>query len=366
MSAEKDVKSKPKWRKPVLIALFVLLNVAVIVATATMEFGNSKTAAELSEVSIDWWLLIPAVICFVVATIANIYKYVIAMRVSYKADKLPDARTIWKHAWRVVMLGKYYDNVTPAAVGGQPFQIYYMYKNTKLSHGKAAAIPIVGMITTQIGFLAIAIVCFLFGSLAEDQPALIVMAWLGLLVYAFWPVMVAGISYFPKPTIRFLRFLVKILAKLRIIKNRELILAKVETEVMSYAKATKTIMKTPGMFTKQFVLSVIYNGLVSAIPFFVLTAFGSDVGFWESFGTTLAVTSAVYFVPTPGNSGAAEGTFFLVFSALSTGYVFWAMLIWRFFSYYIYIILGPVIYFFMHLEKRRGKELSGKQKTKIA
>ena len=99
-----------------------------------------------------------------------------------------------------------------------------------------------------------------------------------------------------------------------------------------------------------------FNFLTALIPFFVLTAFGGNVDFLPCLVTTVAVTSAVYFVPTPGNAGAAEGTFFIVFSALSSGYVFWAMLFWRFFSYYIYIIMGPVIYFVMHLEKRSDKD----------
>lgn len=349
------MESKNKRRKPILVVLFILLNVAVILITATSEFGNSKNATALSQVHLNGWLLIPALLCFIIATIANLYKYVIMIRESYPKDKTPSKHEIWKHTWRVVMLGKYYDNVTPAAVGGQPFQIYYMYKNTNLPHGKAAAIPIVGMITTQIGFLAIAVVCFLIYGIAREQAALMLMAWLGLLFYAFWPAMVAGIIYFPKQTVKFLGFLVKILAKIHIVKNYDTALAKVEKEVMDYAKATKVIFKKPKMFTKQFVLSVIYNSFVSIIPFFVLTAFGGNTGFFECFIITVAVTSAVYFVPTPGNSGAAEGTFYLVFSALSTGYVFWAMLVWRFFSYYIYIILGLLTYFKMHLEKKDVK-----------
>ena len=120
-------------------------------------------------------------------------------------------------------------------------------------------------------------------------------------------------------------------------------------------KTVKKILKTRGLFLKTLVLSVAFNFLVSMIPFFVLTAFGGNVDFLPCFVTTVAVTSAVYFIPTPGNAGAAEGAFFIVFSALSSGYVFWAMLIWRFFSYYIYIIMGPIIYFAMHLEKKRGK-----------
>ena len=124
----------------------------------------------------------------------------------------------------------------------------------------------------------------------------------------------------------------------------------------------RKILKTKGLFLKTVSLSVAFHILISMIPFFVLTAFGGDVDFLPCFVTTVAVTSAVYFIPTPGNAGAAEGTFFVVFSALSSGYIFWAMLVWRFFSYYIYIVMGPIIYYKMHLEKKREVRL--KENTK--
>ena len=143
---------------------------------------------------------------------------------------------------------------------------------------------------------------------------------------------------------------------MHIVKDKAATIAKTESEIDEYARSVRMILKTKGLFLKTVTLSVLFNTLISMIPFFVLTAFGGQVDFLPCFVTTVAVTSAVYFVPTPGNSGAAEGTFFVVFSALSSGYVFWAMLIWRFFSYYIYIILGPIIYFKIHLEKKRHKE----------
>jgi hypothetical protein len=195
----------------------------------------------------------------------------------------------------------------------------------------------------------------LFGGLVKDNPALIVTALIGLLFYAFWPTMVLGVSFFPKPTTHFIKFLVKVLAKIKIIKKRDVALARVENEMKDYASSVKTILKTKGLFVESIVISIVYNALIASIPFFVLTAFGGSVDFIHSFVTTIAVMAAIYFIPTPGNAGAAEGTFFLVFSALSSGYVFWAMLVWRFFSYYIYIIMGPVVYFHMHLEKKRAK-----------
>lgn len=349
------------WKKTLGILFFVLLNVVVIAVTAVSEFGNSKNATELSEVKLNWWFLLPAALCFVVAISFEILKYILMIKRLAVSEELSNKETKLarknapKVARRTVLLGKYYDSVTPAAIGGQPFQIYYMRRHSGLPSGASTSIPIVGMIANQIGFLLIAIPCFVLSGIAYSRPALIVTAWIGLLFYAFWPVMVAGVSFFPKATTKFLKFIVKVFAKIKIIKNRDKVLEKIEHEVEEYAKSVKLILKTKGLFFQVVGLSTLFNALVVAIPFFVLTAFGGNIGFMECFVLTVAVMSAVYFIPTPGNAGAAEGTFFVVFSALSTGYVFWAMLLWRFFSYYIYIIMGPIIYFFMHLEKKRGK-----------
>lgn len=344
---------KKRWKKILGIVLFVILNVIVILVTAISEFGNSANATELEKVKINYWLLLPAVLLFVVAMAANIYKYVLMIRNAEPKDEKMSRRKVWKLAWRVVMLGKYYDNVTPAAIGGQPFQIYYMRKNSNLPKGQMTSIPIVGMIAGQIGFLVVAIICFVLGSIYMTNPALFVAAWLGLLFFAFWPVLVFGVNFFPKPTEKFIKFFVKILAKVRIVKNREKALIKVEEEVHEYVKSVKMILKTKWLFLKLILLAVMYQVLTMAIPFFVLAAFGGGVPLVGCFVLTVAVTSAVYFIPTPGNSGAAEGTFFIVFSALSSGYVFWAMLVWRFFSYYIYVIIGVLIYLKMQIEKKR-------------
>ena len=72
----------PKFmrRRPILVVLFVLMNVAVIAITAVVEFGNSKEADDLSKVVINWWMLIPALLCFLVAVCLDIYKYAMMMR----------------------------------------------------------------------------------------------------------------------------------------------------------------------------------------------------------------------------------------------------------------------------------------------
>ena len=347
---------KKFFKKPLMIVLFVLLNVAVIAATAASEFGNSKNATELSEVVINWWLLLPAAACFIVAIFLEISKYAMMMRELSPNRKDFNTKKMRQVARRTVLLGRYYDNITPAAIGGQPFQIYYMRKNSGLPGGVSTAIPLFGMISGQMGFIIIAVFCFLLGSLSIENAALIATACFGLLFYAFWPATIMIATFLPKGMTELINIVVKLLAKMHIVKDREAAIKKTEYEVNEYARSIKIILKTRGLFLKTILMSIAFHILVSMIPFFVLTAFGGEVDFLPCFVTTVAITSAVYFVPTPGNAGAAEGTFYVVFSALSEGYVFWAMLVWRFFSYYIYIIMGAATYFLMHLQKKHQKK----------
>lgn len=344
-----------KLKKPALTLAFIAINVAVIAITAFSEFGNSENAAQLSEVQINWWFLLPAAACFIVAITLEIHKYIIMMREAAKVNIKKQTKKVWRVARRTVLLGKYYDSVTPAAIGGQPFQIWYMHKNAGTGKGMATTIPIIGMISNQIGFIIVASVAFLFGSLSINNAVLMATACFGLLFYAFWPIAILIATFLPNTTAELINLIVRFLAKVHIVKDKEKAIKKVSDGVNEYAKCVKQILKTRGLFLREILLSVCFHLLISMIPFFVLTAFGGAVDFLPCLVTTIAVTSAVYFVPTPGNAGAAEGTFFVVFSALSSGYIFWAMLTWRFFSYYIYIIIGAIIYVRMHFEKKKNK-----------
>ena len=349
MSVEKKKKSAKKiW----LTLLFIAINIAVIAITAFSEFGNSENAAKLSDVKINFWYLIPAIICFVIAITLEIYKLVLAM----KKTSNEKSTHIWKHARRTCLIGRYYDNITPAAIGGQPFQIYYMNKNTSIKGGLATTIPIISMISGQIGFIIVAVTCLLFGSASTTNTALIATACFGLIFYAFWPIAVLAATFLPKATSEIITLGVHFLAKIHIIKDRNKAIEKADKGVEEYARCVKMILKTRGLFLSTILISIVFHILISSIPYFVLTAFGAQIDFLPCFVSVIAVTSAVYFVPTPGNAGAAEGTFYAVFSALSSGYIFWAMLIWRFFSYYIYIIMGGIAYLRMYLEKRKAKK----------
>ena len=103
-------------------------------------------------------------------------------------------------------------------------------------------------------------------------------------------------------------------------------------------------------------LSLIYRVALCSMPYFVLRMFGVSVQFLPIFASTIYIYASIALVPTPGNAGAAEGAFYLVFSAMKSDGVFWAMLIWRLFSHYSFIIAGALVYAFNAIEAKRKKK----------
>ena len=57
----------------------------------------------------------------------------------------------------------------------------------------------------------------------------------------------------------------------------------------------------------------------------------------------LMLLLAISFIPTPGNSGAADLSFYMLFAiGLPVGFAFPAMVVWRILSFYSYIIIRYV------------------------
>lgn len=341
-----EKKEKPNWKKRIIIIAFIIFNIAVILWTALSEFKNKEAAAELSTIELNGWLLIPALILFIIGISAEISKYFLMTK---KCCNITD----WKTARRVVLLGRYYDNLTPGAIGGQPFQIMYMHKRG-IKKGYDTIIPIIGMITTQLGFLIVAILSFLFfGNRVESS--VLGLGILGLIFYAIFPALIFLATFCPNILTNIISAFVKFFHRLHIIKNEQATIEKTTSTINNYAKCVKDILQKPKLALAVLGLSVVFQICITILPFFIITAFGGKIEFFTCFATILAVTSAVYIFPTPGNTGAAEISFASVFSSLTAGYIFWAMLFWRFFTFYVYIIMGVAIYAVIAYEKKTGK-----------
>ena len=81
------------------------------------------------------------------------------------------------------------------------------------------------------------------------------------------------------------------------------------------------------------------------MPYFVIKMSGTaNVGWWNIFCLTVICYTTVTMLPTPGNSGGAEVSFRSIFASyIAGGTLFWAIMSWRFFCYYLSILVGLVL-----------------------
>lgn len=355
-SAPEKPKGKNKLVKRIGIILFVLLNAAVIYFTASSEFSK-KAPPPIKFSFTNILFLLGGILCLVIVLGSETLKYMIMMR--HLGEKVS-----FRHAFSTAALGKYYDCITPSGAGGQPFQIYYLHSQG-YSGGASSAMPLSGFFTMQFGFVILCLFAFIFGNSAMNatgQTGIKITAYFGAIAYTVVPVMIIISGVAPKIAMRIVAFFVRIGAALHIVKKPNHTIMKSVRSLNNYSVSIKRITKDKGLLTKLLILSTIFQLAMCSMPFFAVRTFDGDLNYFDALFMCIFIQAAISLIPTPGNAGAAEGSFYIVFSSLGTAGTFWAMLIWRFLCYYSFIVIGVLIYGFNAVvrlrENHRAKKLS--------
>lgn len=132
--------SKKQWRKFwIKTAFMLILIVFSIVIMFTIGSYVSKDKGQISFLTLlktidyRYFALLLGVLLLYVLVESCKYAYLM---------KITTGKFRFRTAVKVMMIGKYYDGITPLSTGGQPFQILYLHKR-KSPKGIASALPLV-------------------------------------------------------------------------------------------------------------------------------------------------------------------------------------------------------------------------------
>ena len=328
--------------------LFILINIAVITATAVNEFsGKPGGSAEIHLTRHSIAFLGCMAACLAVLLAAESLKYLLMMR-SLKE------KVSFRIAFETAALGKYYDCITPSGAGGQPFQILWLHRRG-YSDGAASAMTITGYVTMQAGFILLALVTFVSARSVELE-AIRYTAYFGLLLFSLIPCLLVLFSLMPSAVKKIIAGVIRLGKRMKLVKKPEETTEHVIGMLDSYHRSLSVIAKDKATLFCVMVLSLIYRIALCSMPYFVLKMFGAPVSFQHIFASTIYIYATIALVPTPGNAGAAEGAFYLVFSAMGSDGVFWAMLVWRIFCHYSFILTGAAVYGVNALRGKRPRK----------
>ena len=244
-------------------------------------------------------------------------------------------------ALKFTSVGAFFSAITPGSTGGQPAEVYYMTKDgIKATNGTLAML--LELCAFQISSILLSIICGILNPSLLDG-----IFWfyiLGIVVNgcALTGMMMAMFSN--KLTRKFINFVIKMMKKTKV-KGYEKKKIKLEEGLNQYIESAKYIKENKSVFVKSILRVFVQVTLFHSIPYFIYRSFGlNELNYLELFSMQAVLYTTVAAIPVPGSIGVSETLFMKLYGiAFSTSILSGAMLLFRFVSFYIYIIIFSVV-----------------------
>ncbi len=328
-------KNRPLKKRIINILSFVL-NLAIVFGILFWNLSNGElTPLVVNELNI-WFVIL----VFVFLAFELLFD---TMSVSYLVRK-NQKRPRRALSYKALAMMRYYDNITPMSTGGQPFMIAYL-KNRDVDGATATTIPIIKSFFQNLSWLIITFCCLIGVFITKQSSYVSYTAIVGFILALFMIAIILLVSLSKKIGRKLVYFVIKVGYKLKIIKNYDKTLEKANNFIDSYQTLMKNLVKNKKdvfvQFTTQFLRQVVHF----CVPYFICRIFtDTGIDFFEIVMFTGLIELSSSFIPLPGGTGMSEITFTSLFqSRLGAGFTFWALLLWRFCTYYFYLVQGIVI-----------------------
>lgn len=239
--------------------------------------------------------------------------------------------------------GQYYSNITPGASGGQPMQIYYLHKEN-IPTGVATSSIVMRFVCYQLMLSVIGTVLWI-----RHMPLVTQQTgnghWILVVGYVYNLIMVTLVI-----TLALCKNLVIKLVDLgvrlarRWIRHPEETRERLHRQVDHFHSSLMVYRNRPLDFLVQLLIGGLQLMCIMSIVYFIYRGMGlTEYGYWPVVTMSVMEFLAAAYTPLPGASGAQEGVFSMYFDRMfpdSMGFA--ALLLWRFFTYYLSIIIGFV------------------------
>ena len=338
LSPKPQKTPKQKMVRVLVVFAFIMLNAVAIGAVLYSEINGDhgsfvRVSALFSTMGTYWIFIVAVFVMYVAHVITNALAFFILIRKCGYGNR-------FALSLKLAVFGKYYDSITPWNSGGQPFQMAYM-SGAAIDAPTAFSLPVVKYAIRIFSINIFTVMIFIFVRV-EVTTLIRVAAYIGLFNTMVIPLLLIIFSRNVPFMLKAAKWIVGILYKLKIVKNYDKQIGKAQDLMDSFLAAFKYLGKHKSLIFSIGILSIIDCIAVGALPYFIIKSFGGEgVELFSALSRTFYATLSSAVAPTPGGSGAAEGAFYSVFgAAVPEGYLFWAVLFWRFMVFYLPIIMG--------------------------
>lgn len=359
---EKGVKRQASSKNIVYAVL-----ISVIVILAILAFTGEDLDLSLF-LKLPFYWIIGALLLYLLALCINALRIFLLLRAF-------GIRFKYSYAFTNNLLMQYFNNITPFAAGGQPFQIYDLTRKG-VDVTTAAAVIVSRYVMTNIAILTLAIF-FLpkYWRSFLNIPGIGIFAFLGAFFTFALLVLLTTLSYSRKLLTKLVdllvkpKFLRKLFAK-RLNCEPEEVREKLLKNFEEFNYYMHFIWrKGPHYMFVDVGLAILSSMVFKFILYFLIIGLSKTSGkpvtasFLDVWGVQELLFLVAFYVPTPGASGALEaGLFFMLKDAIPKDLIAISVTLWRLLTYHFTIVVGSLTFFIQQI--RRNKSRSNPNDTK--
>ena len=253
--------------------------------------------------------------------------------------------------------------ITPSSTGGQFMQTYTFNKHG-LKSSQGAGIVWLDFFLYSLSVVLVAVILFMSQFTEFAHSSITFVFALGLFINILMLVLLGLMVYFPTVYRKFMYFIIHTLERLHLVKQKEKILNSWNQTLDHFYEAQTAIKDNKGMLWKIFGLNVLRVLVYFMTPVMIGFILNLNISLKDVL-TLVALASFINiantFVPIPGAAGATESLFVLSFSTvIGKASASSIMILWRFFSFYLILILGGIMFFIVRHQKTIVEETDEK------
>lgn len=239
--------------------------------------------------------------------------------------------------------GLYYANITPSSSGGQPMQVFLLSQRGVPVGVSSSALSVRLMANQLVTVLMTMLLWATNGAFIQRQLGGVMgLVVLGLVINGAAVPLLLLVTFWQSAVQKCGAWVVHVLARWRWVKQEEKLQAKLTAILNNYHTSSRLALSQPGQLLLQMLLSALQMLSLMGIPVCVYHAFGqTGVTDAQLLAVALMLFVSASYTPLPGASGAQEGGFLLYYQGIFAGGTLrLALLVWRFFTYYLYLLVG--------------------------
>lgn len=255
----------------------------------------------------------------------------------------------------VTVIGQYFNCVTPLSSGGQPMQAYY-YARFGLPAHISLPMLLCRFIVYQLTMTIYAVIVLIlrFNYFTADLRPMMYLVAIGFIGGFFLIAMLFALAFAKGPIMKIAGWAIKLVGKIGILKEPEKTLASVEKSLEEGYVGIRFLLKDPALLIKVSLVTFVQLTVYFSMSWVIFAGFGLEN---NDYFTVISCQAFVYlissFVPLPGAIGAAEASYIAFFNYVygDPSMVALSTFVWRFFTFYLPIVLGMILTLMVNNEK---------------